>query len=128
MARYFYASGSDTVPHVFEDWQPRPPGLAALSPNASLVEWAVGMNAVWLQLGRRVIPSVATFPQRHSLLYQPHPMVVPGGRFLEVYYWDSAWIVDGLVLCNMTNTALGVVLNLVHLSDAYGFIPNGGRI
>jgi alpha,alpha-trehalase len=32
-------------------------------------------------------------------------MVIPGGRFREYYYWDSYWIVRGLLVSNMTSTA-----------------------
>ena len=128
VGRFFAAAGSDTLPHTPADWQLAPAGLAAVSPNATLREWALGMNAIWPLLGRRIIPSVQTYPQRHTLLWQPHPMIIPGGRFLESYYWDTSWIVDGLLACGMARTAEGAVLNLVHLSDTWGFVPNGGRV
>ena len=32
---------------------------------------------------------------------QPNPTIVPGGRFLETYYWDTYWVVQGLIVCNM---------------------------
>ena len=38
----------------------------------------------------------------------PYPIVVPGGRFRESYYWDSYWIVLGLLACDMNATATGV--------------------
>jgi alpha,alpha-trehalase len=41
---------------------------------------------------------------------------------------DSYWTVLGLVHSNMTKTAIGVVENLLHLLDLFGFVPNGGRI
>lgn len=44
------------------------------------------------------------------------------------YYWDSYWGVIGLLHCGMYQTAEGVVLNLVHLLDTFGFVPNGGRV
>ena len=127
VSQYFYAPGSDTVPHVQGDWQPAPPALVALR-NETLRAWALGLNDLWLQLGRRIIPSVAAYQQRYSMLWQPHPLVVPGGRFAEQYFWDSAWIVTGLLHCGMTETALGVVLNLLYLADTFGFVPNGGRV
>merc|ERR1719199_585487 len=41
----------------------------------------------------------ASFPpaQFTSRIAVPHPVVVPGGRFNESYYWDSYWIVEGFV-------------------------------
>ena len=41
--------------------------------------------------------------------------MVPGGRFREVYYWDSFWIIRGLVVCGMLDTARGMVDNLADL-------------
>ena len=52
---------------------------------------------------------------RHTLLHLPRPFVVPGGRFREVYYWDSFWIIRGLVVCGMLDTARGMVDNLADL-------------
>jgi len=52
----------------------------------------------------------------------------PGGRFREFYYWDSFWILDGLLLCDMTKTAANVLYNMMDLIDYFGFIPNGARI
>ena len=54
-------------------------------------------------------------------------MVVPGGRFREVYYWDSFWIIRGLLQCEMYDTVKGMLLNFVHLIEKFGKIPNGGR-
>jgi len=32
-------------------------------------------------------------------------LVIPGGRFKEGYYWDSYWIVKGLIASNMLDSA-----------------------
>lgn len=53
---------------------------------------------------------------------------IQGGRFLEFYYWDSYWIILGLLHSEMQNTAKGMLLNFFSVIDRYGFIPNGGRI
>lgn len=49
--------------------------------------------------------SVVESPEQHSLLTLPDPGVVAGDRFREVYYWDSYWIVLGLITSRMTETA-----------------------
>jgi neutral trehalase len=54
--------------------------------------------------------------------------VVPGGRFEESYYWDSYWIIRGLLICDRTETAWGVISNLLEDVTNFGFVPNGGRI
>lgn len=43
-------------------------------------------------------------PEYYSLVYLPNPFIVPGGRFREVYYWDSYWIVKGLLISEMNQT------------------------
>ena len=51
---------------------------------------------------------------RHSLLYLPHPFVVPGGRFREIYYWDTYWVIRCLLKCEMFDTVKGILLNFAH--------------
>ena len=43
-------------------------------------------------------------PELYSLVYVPNPFIIPGGRFRESYYWDSYWVVQGLLLCQMNQT------------------------
>ena len=52
----------------------------------------------------------------------------PGGRFAETYYWDSYWIVQGLLVCGMAETARGMVLNALHQVREHGLVPNGARV
>ena len=53
---------------------------------------------------------------------------MPGGRFRESYYWDTFWIIKGLLVCSMVDTAKGLVDNLLAFADKYGHVPNGGRV
>lgn len=53
---------------------------------------------------------------------------MPGGRFIEFYYWDSFWIVRGLLLSEMYSTVKGMLENFLDIINEFGFIPNGGRI
>lgn len=48
---------------------------------------------------------VAAQPQLHSLLPLSNRVVVPGERFREIYYWDSYWVVKGLLVSQMYETA-----------------------
>lgn len=50
--------------------------------------------------------SVAVEPARHSLLILPYPAVVAGDRFREIYYWDSYFIIRGLLVSGMKRTAM----------------------
>ncbi|MDH5475371.1 MAG: alpha,alpha-trehalase TreF [Cyclobacteriaceae bacterium] len=66
--------------------------------------------------------------QSHSsLIPLPNSYVVPGGRFREIYYWDSYFTLLGLMLSEKEETAMNMVDNFSFLIDSLGFIPNGNR-
>lgn len=44
-----------------------------------------------------------------------------------MYYWDSYWIIRGLLLCDMYQTAKGMIENMLWLVRIYGHMPNGSR-
>jgi len=62
-----------------------------------------------------------------SLLPLPYPYIVPGGRFREVYYWDSYFTMLGLKECGETEMIDDMVKNFSYLIENYGHIPNGNR-
>ncbi|MGE9553567.1 alpha,alpha-trehalase TreA [Erwinia amylovora] len=65
--------------------------------------------------------------QWDSLLPLPKPYVVPGGRFREVYYWDSYFTMLGLAESGHWDRVQDMVENFASLLDKYGHIPNGNR-
>ncbi|GBP36063.1 Trehalase [Eumeta japonica] len=93
-----------------------------------LHKWASSLHGLWLDLGRKMKDEVKHNPDLYSIIYVDHPVIVPGGRFREFYYWDSYWIVKGLLLSEMLSTAEGMVRNFLDIVERIGFIPNGGRI
>ncbi len=62
-----------------------------------------------------------------SLLALPKPYIVPGGRFTEVYYWDSYFTMLGLKESGKVKTIENMIDNFTHLINTYGHIPNGNR-
>src|SRR5665648_208634 len=62
-----------------------------------------------------------------SLLALPNSYIVPGGRFREIYYWDSYFTMLGLQEDNQITIIENMVDNFSYLIDTYGFIPNGNR-
>ncbi len=61
------------------------------------------------------------------LLPLPKPYVVPGGRFREVYYWDSYFTMLGLAESGHWDKVEDMVANFAAEIDAWGHIPNGNR-
>ncbi|OUC44428.1 alpha,alpha-trehalase [Trichinella nativa] len=76
----------------------------------------------------QVTDQVKTEPNRFTFISVPHPFIIPGGRFREFYYWDTYWILKGLLASEMYETARNMILNFAKIIDQFGFVPNGGRI
>jgi alpha,alpha-trehalase len=62
-----------------------------------------------------------------GLLYLPNPYAVPGGRFNEMYGWDSYFTVLGLLSSGLFQLAKGMVDNLLFEIEHYGAVLNANR-
>ncbi|HEX6846521.1 MAG TPA: alpha,alpha-trehalase TreF [Chitinophagaceae bacterium] len=62
-----------------------------------------------------------------SLLPLPYSYIVPGGRFREIYYWDSYFTMLGLKENGETDMIENMIKNFAYLIETYGHIPNGNR-
>jgi len=62
-----------------------------------------------------------------GLLYLEHNYVVPGGRFNEMYGWDTYFIVRGLVRAGRVELAKGMIENFLFEIEHYGTILNANR-
>ena len=81
------------------------------------------IHKLWDILSR--VPEKEEFFSSRVML--PFPYVVPGGRFNEIYYWDSYFTMLGLEVSNRVDLIEGMVKNFAHMIDSFGFIPNGNR-
>lgn len=91
-------------------------------------EWAEQIHGKWPVLTRRVKEYISEKVNRCTLIPLPYPFIVPGGRFRELYYWDSFFTIKGLLVSKMYETTRGMILNMKSLIDRFGFIPNGNRL
>jgi alpha,alpha-trehalase len=62
-----------------------------------------------------------------SLIPLPNAYIVPGGRFREIYYWDSYFTILGLQVSKRTDMIENMVNNFAFLLNKVGHIPNGNR-
>ncbi len=79
---------------------------------------------------RRLMPLLIRQPDNPSsgsLIPLPYPYIVPGGRFQELYYWDSYFTMLGLKEMGDTLTIRHMTDNFAFLIDSLGFVPNGNR-
>lgn len=81
------------------------------------------LSALW--------PILTREPNLHvedgSLIPLPSRYVVPGGRFQEIYYWDSYFTMLGLQENRQIDLIEGIIDNFNYLINKFGYIPNGNR-
>jgi alpha,alpha-trehalase len=75
----------------------------------------------------RTLPPDSSTIREHGLLYLPHPYVVPGGRFNEMYGWDSYFIQVGLLRDGELAAARDMAANFVYQIENYGTLLNANR-
>ncbi len=82
------------------------------------------IHNLWAVLKRNADAKTAV---NQSLLPLPYPYIVPGGRFREIYYWDSYFTMLGLKQSGEIKLMENMVKNFAYLINTYGHIPNGNR-
>ncbi|RDX83449.1 putative trehalase, partial [Mucuna pruriens] len=124
---YFGAAGDDLVYLDPPDFVPGPKDFLPKVKHPQVRAWALEVHALWKNLTRKVSSAVKAHPHFHTLLPLPASLVIPGSRFREVYYWDSYWVIRGLLASKMHDTATAIITNLISLIEEYGFVLNGAR-
>jgi alpha,alpha-trehalase len=99
---------------------PRSPQLNYITQEKDVV---MHIKNLWAVLKRKA----DTVPAGSSLLPLPYDYIVPGGRFREVYYWDSYFTMLGLLESGEITTVQNMVNNFAYLINRFGYIPNGNR-
>ncbi len=99
---------------------PTEPSFTYITKHQDVVEH---INSLWAVLRREKDSLV----HGSSLLPLPYPYIVPGGRFREVYYWDSYFTMLGLKESGEFEMIGHMVNNFAFLIDRVGHIPNGNR-
>ena len=100
-----------------------PAPVIAAPAAASIVPIDDHIDQLWSQLTR----STPRAPAYSSILPLPKPYVVPGGRFREIYYWDSYFTMLGLIESGRADLVADMVDDFAHFIDTYGHVPNGAR-
>ena len=82
------------------------------------------VKALWPFLNR---PGIDKVRDNDSLIPIPYDYIVPGGRFGEIYYWDSYFTMLGLAESGRIDAIEKMVRNFSFMINEYGHIPNGNR-
>ncbi|KIM20124.1 glycoside hydrolase family 37 protein [Serendipita vermifera MAFF 305830] len=109
---------------------PASPAAFARIPDPYVKGFTLAVHKIWNLLIRDTNESQICMGGEceSSLIPLNHTFVVPGGRFREQYYWDSKFILDGLLKSELYSVANSTLHNFMDEIERFGFIPNGGRI
>ncbi len=98
--------------HKYFNLSVSPASTISIDSKLSIIDY---IDYLWYILIERDNPSV----KGSSLVSLPYSYIVPGGRYRQLFYWDSYFTMLGL---SLTSKRLPLVKNMI---DNYGFIPNG---
>ena len=102
------------LPHIVKT---EPDEAGPIPPIVERIEW------LWSRLSR----PVQAQHRGGSLLVLPDSFVVPGGRFREIYYWDSYFTMLGLRESGRIDLIESMLHNFAYLLDHFGHVPTGNR-
>jgi alpha,alpha-trehalase len=104
------------------------PADSPIPPNVEKLHTACDVQIEHLPIVLHKIGEIDTSKFRpQGLLYLPNKYVVPGGRFNEMYGWDSYFIIRGLVRANRLDLARGMIENFFFEIEHYGGFLNANR-
>jgi alpha,alpha-trehalase len=100
------------------------PADRPVAEHTAAASLAAHIDRLWAELERGPDAVVAG----SSAIALAHPYVVPGGRFREIYYWDSYFTAEGLAVSGRLDLVEGLIRNFADLIERYGYVPNGTRL
>ncbi len=108
------------------------PWLVYISPQEDLDKVKESIREVlteekFAEIEIRTLPAEVELIEEHGLLYLPDDYVVPGGRFNEMYGWDSYFILLGLLHDGELELAKSLMNQHIYEIEHYGTILNANR-
>lgn len=128
LSEYFNPAGGELT-HVPKDQLNADPKFLNKINDTVIKEFTEKVIAIWPELTRSFQESNCS-TCHNSFIPVSREFVVAGGRFREPYYWDTFWIIEGLLRSGgaFTKLAKNAIENFLDLVDEIGFVPNGARI
>ncbi|PAV85375.1 hypothetical protein WR25_09815 isoform B [Diploscapter pachys] len=109
------------------DWRHDPEFILEIK-NQKYQNLAKQIYVIWRKLARKFTEDVHKNGHLYPVLPVNNTFIVPGGRFKIYFYWDSYWIIKGLLISGLFHTAKGMIENFAQIVRTKGFIPNSGNI
>lgn len=128
LSEYFTPAGSELIAVPSEDLTTNATFLEGMS-NAINREFVQQIVDRWPELTRAYNTTTVCESCQSSFIPVQRPFVIAGGRFREPYYWDSYWIILGLLRSggSFIEISRNQIENFLDNVEAFGFVPNGAR-
>ncbi|CAH1399386.1 unnamed protein product [Nezara viridula] len=85
-------------------------------------------NRAWMKNGRKLTKDVMEHPEHYSFILVPKPFFVSSEKKHEMGYWESFWIFQGLMACDMVESARNQMENIFSIIDKLGYCPPYNRV
>lgn len=128
LATYFAAPGGELHDVSLDQLTTNPVFLDKVN-DTVIKEFVQKVIDIWPDLTRQYKAPVDCADCQSSFIPVNRTFVVAGGRFREPYYWDSFWIVEGLLRTggHFIEISKNTIENFLDFVDTIGFVPNGAR-
>lgn len=129
LSEYFGKAGSELEELDPKEFKTQPDFLDHVNSTA-IASFVSQVIQIWPNLTRTYVGAANCSGCVDSFLPLARNFVVAGGRFREPYYWDSFWIIEGLLRTkgSFTEIAGNIIENFLDFVQRYGFVPNGARV
>ncbi|SOV03791.1 related to trehalase precursor [Ustilago sp. UG-2017a] len=130
----FVAEGVELVPADLGSEFVQDPEFLQGVEDEVVRDWLKQVHSYWELLARTTNSSSPSGVQCDGCVSSFIPFnesrvfVVPGGRFRELYYWDTYFVIEGLITSQLQSVVKAILENFGDLIDRLGFIPNGNRV
>ncbi|CAI6337415.1 unnamed protein product [Periconia digitata] len=128
LSDYFGQAGSELEAVPTDQLRTQPDFLDAVN-STEVADFVKEVIDIWPDLTRRYAGAGNCSDCVNSFIPVSRTFVVAGGRFREPYYWDSFWIIEGLLRTkgSFTQIAENIIENFLDFVQDFGFVPNGAR-
>ncbi|KAF2119237.1 Six-hairpin glycosidase-like protein [Lophiotrema nucula] len=128
LSTYFGEAGSELEALPTDQLETQPDFLDNVN-SSTVANFTSQVIDIWPDLTRRYIGAGNCSGCVSSFIPVNRTFVVAGGRFREPYYWDSFFVIEGLLRTkgSFTEIALNIIENFLDFVDEFGFVPNGAR-
>lgn len=129
MTTYFGQAGSELTAVPTDQLNTDPAFLDDVN-DTVISQFTQKVIDIWPDLTRQYVGAGNCTGCVDSFIPLNRTFVVAGGRFREAYYWDSFWILEGLIRTggSFAEISKNIIENFLDLVETIGFIPNGARL